>query len=66
MQILPKFTEEQREFVVEYLKMTVPYKDIAMQFRDLYPDFGAEIEEEVFIEKFTARCRQYVADKRKK
>ena len=32
MQILPNFTEEQREFVVEYLIMIVPYKNIAMQF----------------------------------
>lgn len=66
MQILPNFTEEQREFVVEYLIMIVPYKNIAMQFRELYPDFAPEVDNETYIEKFTARCRQYVADKRQK
>ena len=44
MNTLPRFNEEQQQFVVDCLIASVPHKDIADQFRDLYPEFGTDLE----------------------
>lgn len=66
MQILPTFTEEQQAFVIENLKQRTPHKRIAKAFQQLYPDFGAEVDQKTFEKAFTKRTGDYVSNKSRK
>ena len=65
MEKLPHLNQEQKDFVIECLQTKTPYKKIALFFRDFSPEYAAEMEEELYLEKFAAKCRRYVADKRR-
>ena len=65
MEKLPHFNQEQKDFVIECLQTKTPYKKIARIFFDFYPGYAAEMEEKLYLEKFAAKCRRYVADKRR-
>ena len=65
MDQLPHFNQEQKDFVIECLTTSTPYKEIGRVFSERYPDYAAEMDENLYLEKFAAKCRRYVADKRK-
>lgn len=65
MDQLPHFNKEQKDFVIECLTTSTPYKEIARVFSERCPDYAAEMDENLYLEKFAAKCRRYVADKRK-
>ena len=66
-QILPHFNEDENHFVLMCLsKTTMKYRDIALAFRQVYPEFAPEVPDSLFIEKFTRRCRNKVTDRRSK
>ena len=65
MEKLPHFNQEQKDFVIECLQTKTPYNKIALIFLNLYPEYAAEMEEKLYLEKFAAKCRRYVADKRR-
>ena len=65
MDQLPHFYQEQKDFVIECLQTKTPYKKIALIFLDFYPEYAAEMEEKLYLEKFAAKCRRYIADKRR-
>jgi len=66
MQIIPNFTEEQQAFVVESLIQRTPARRIAKAFRQLYPDFAIEVDDEQCEQAFIDRCYQYAHRKDRK
>ena len=65
MDQLPQFTKAQKDLVIECLQTTTPYKEIALIFRDYFPEYAKDMDQDLFLEKFSAKCRRYVADKRR-
>ena len=65
-QRLPKFNMDQLHYVEYYLVVVKPrrYKEIALHFRKNHPGYAPDVDEVLFIDLFTHKCRQMINDPR--
>ena len=65
-QRLPRFNGDQLHYVEYNLVVVKPrrYKEIALQFRKRDPRYAPDVDEVLFIDLFTHKCRQMINDPR--
>ena len=65
-QRLPKFNMDQLHYVEYYLVVVKPrrYQEIALHFRKNHPGYAPDVDEVLFIDLFTHKCRQMINDPR--
>ena len=65
-QRLPKFNRDQLHYVEYYLVVVKPrrYKEIALHFRKNHPKYAPDVDDVLFIDLFTHKCRQMINDPR--
>ena len=65
-QRLPRFNGDQLHYVEYNLVVVKPrrYKEIALQFRKRHPGYAPDVDEVLFIDLFTHKCRQMINDPR--